>query len=137
MDGAALIAVDCAGRRVLDRLDVRQLPGLLVIFNAVSLLVPFKSMERCFGLPFANLEVQRAAQSIGKVGEKFSLEHAIKKRVWFLSTDHQREPVILQVRSADGLDGTKGNGTLGCNDQLVVDDTLSHNVHMTVGLTNC
>jgi hypothetical protein len=35
MDGATLIAVDGAGCRVLDRLDVRQLPGLLVIFNAV------------------------------------------------------------------------------------------------------
>jgi hypothetical protein len=96
VDGAALVAVDGTGCRVLDRLDVRQLPGLLVIFNA-----------------FANLKVQRAAQGIGKMGEKFSLEHAVKKRVGFLSTDHQREPVVLQVRSADGLDGTKGNGTLG------------------------
>ena len=39
VDGAALIAVDSASCRVLDSLDVRQLAGLLVIFNAVSLLV--------------------------------------------------------------------------------------------------
>lgn len=89
-----------------------------------------------FVLPFANLEVQRAAQSIGKVGEEFSLEHAAEQRVRFLSTNHQREPVILQVGSADGLDSAKGNGTLGRNDQLVVDDTLCHNVHMTGGLAS-
>jgi hypothetical protein len=35
-------------------------------------------MEGYLALPFANLEVQRAAQSIGEVGEEFSLEHAVK-----------------------------------------------------------
>lgn len=64
-------------------------------------------------LPFANLEVQRAPQSVVEVGKELGLKHAVKKRIRFLSPDHQRKPVILQVRSADGLDSAKRDGTLG------------------------
>lgn len=97
MDGAALVAVDGAGCRVLDSLDIRQLSGLLVILNAVYLSGPDVVLKGFFVIPFADFEVQRAPQSVVKVGEELSLKHAVEKRVRFLSTDHQGEPIILQV----------------------------------------
>lgn len=89
MDGAALIAVHGAGCRVLDSLDVRQLPGLLVILNAVRWSDLVITILGALVLPFANLEVQRAPQSIVEVGKELGLEHAVKKGIGFLSPDHQ------------------------------------------------
>jgi hypothetical protein len=68
------------------------------------------------------------------VGEKLGLEDTGEQRVRLLSTDNQREPVILQVRGADSLNGANWDSTFRRDDKLVVDDTLGHEIDMTVGL---
>lgn len=51
-----------------------------------------------------NLQVQLSAKCIGEVGEELRLKDTVHQRVRLLSAHHEREPVILQVRCADGLD---------------------------------
>lgn len=74
-------------------------------------------------------------QSIVQVGEKFRLEHAVDKRIRLLWTaNHNRKPVIFQVRGTDSLDSADWNRSFGRDDQLIVDQVLRYDVYMAIRL---
>lgn len=68
------------------------------------------------------------------MSKELGLEDAVHKWIWFLSTHDEREPVISEVRCADGFDGANRNCSLGRDTELVVDDVLSYNIYMAIGL---
>lgn len=69
------------------------------------------------------------------MGEELRLEDTVDKRVRFLrTTNNKREPVILEVGTADTLDGADWDRTLRRDDQLVVDDILGHDIDMSTRL---
>ena len=71
------------------------------------------------------------------MGEELGLENTVEQWIRLLGTNNKREPVILEVGGADSLDGSKGDGTFRCDDKLIIDNALGHNVHVSVGLSDC
>lgn len=69
------------------------------------------------------------------MGEEFCFENTVQKRIRLLrAADNNREPVILEVRAADALDRAHWDRSFRRDHQLVVDEVLRDNIHMSTCL---
>jgi hypothetical protein len=87
-------------------------------------------------LRVTDFHVKLSSKNSIEMREEFGLEDAMEKRVRFLSTHDDGEPVVLQIGSADVLDSTDRDRTFRPNRQLIVHDTLLDNVDVPAGLGN-
>lgn len=117
MNRATLVAVHIGSTGFLDDLHGGQLSWFLVVLDVV-----------------ADLQIQLSAQGSGKMGEELRLENTVHERIGLLCANDKGEPVVFQVRCADGFDSSNRYRSLGRDSQLIVDDSLRYNIYMSARL---